>query len=255
MNRLMKYFLIIGLLISTFICPNQIFAQDINDIRDEFLSDDSKVFFTKVDAGNQMRASNSRLQQLNNSKKSKRVDIVRLPDKIYSLTSFSFYVNEDSERISFQNFGTKLIVERKSLKILSDTEVAWTGKVFKMVGKEQVGDVTLIVDRNNNVTGSIDLEGDFYEVKSLGNSGLHALRTVDNSYQKDLNQRNDVKSTGKKMNKVGKGGAKPKVNGNFQHINNTVFCNRPTVTGSLYTKCCIWQRYRWNNFTRHSRSE
>jgi hypothetical protein len=94
-------------------------------------------------------------------------------------------VDELSEVINFQNFGTKLIVEKTSLEVLSDKEVAWIGKVFKSVTKEEVGNVILIIDDNENITGSVDLEGNFYEIRPLGNAGLHALQTVDNRYLKE----------------------------------------------------------------------
>lgn len=185
MNKFTKKWLLGVMLIAMLICSNQIFAQSIVDLKDQISLDKPKAFFTKVNASNQLRASNFRFQRLNNSEKSRRVDIVRLPENIYNLTNLSFYVDELSELINFQNFGTKLIVEKTSLEVLSEKEVAWIGKVFKSVTKEEVGNVTLIIDDNENITGSVDLEGNFYEIRPLGNAGLHALQTVDNRYLKE----------------------------------------------------------------------
>ncbi len=57
---------------------------------------------------------------------------------------------------------------------------------------EEVGDVTLIQNKNGNVTGTIDLEGTFYEIRPLGKSGMHMVRQVDTEYMKDLDRGNDV---------------------------------------------------------------
>jgi hypothetical protein len=112
---------------------------------------------------------------------------------LYKFQRLSFYVDSKTEALDFTESGTKLIIKRKALDIISDEEVAWLGTIFSSKTGDEVGDVTFIQHKENGVTGSIDLEGSFYEIRSLGKSGLHAVQTIDNSFQKALYKKSDTK--------------------------------------------------------------
>jgi hypothetical protein len=63
MNKFTKKWLLGVMLIAMLICSNQIFAQSIVDLKDQISLDKPKAFFTKVNASNQLRASNFRFQR------------------------------------------------------------------------------------------------------------------------------------------------------------------------------------------------
>ncbi len=74
---------------------NLTYAQKIDFANNQFRLDNPKELFTEINSSSQIRANSLRFQKLIDSKKSKRVDIVKLPDKIYDLKYLSFYVDDD----------------------------------------------------------------------------------------------------------------------------------------------------------------
>jgi len=100
----------------------------------------------------------------------------------------SLHVNTETELLSFDETGTKLFIKRTALEIISDKEIAWSGAIYSSRSGEEVGDVTFIQHKENGITGTIDIEGNFYDIRYLGNSGLHAIRTVDKESLKNNSQ-------------------------------------------------------------------
>ncbi len=152
----------------------------------------SNPLFTKTVVHRLSSQSSERITTLTNSRKTKQVDIVRLPYQIWKTEELTFFVDQKTGQLTFDNTGTGLVVRKKSLEILSEDEIAWTGIIYVSTTREEAGDITLILHKERGFTGSIDLEGNFYEIQPLGASGLHTVRSVDTEYQRELYKGNDV---------------------------------------------------------------
>ena len=132
----------------------------------------------------------SKLTKIENSIKAKNVQVVELPDSLYSVEELTFNINPQTESITFDNSGVSISIKRTGIDILSDTEIAWKGIIQPSNGFEEIGNATFIVNDRGQITGTIDVDGIFYEIRSLGQGKIHALRAVKshvkNTTKKDL---------------------------------------------------------------------
>ncbi|MFA5669359.1 MAG: M12 family metallo-peptidase [Balneolaceae bacterium] len=67
------------------------------------------------------------------------------------------------------------MVKRTSIFSVTDTRYVWSGVLISEEDKSEVGEATFLVDENGEVTGNIEIEGTFYELRSLDKTGMHAL--------------------------------------------------------------------------------
>ena len=135
-----------------------------------------------------------RLNKIEKAKKSKKVTIVTLPDDLYKEHLLSFYFDVPKREIKLKKSSStkQIIIKRKEISSLSDTKYVWSGVLVNIEDQSEVGDATFIVNSDNELTGSIDLEGTFYDVRSLGKSGRHALVKLDMEHLSKSNK-NDVR--------------------------------------------------------------
>lgn len=172
------------------------YAQNRDLDKEKFKQKPPKALFEKADKAVLSSSAQEAFTQLSKSKKTKKLDVVRLPEALYNETTLTFEVDARTGSLMFgKGSGTEVTVVRNDLQVLSDDEIAWSGTIMYGLN-EEVGDVTLIQNREGAVTGTIDLEGTFYEIRPLGTSNMHAVRQVDTGYMKDLYRENDV-GTGK----------------------------------------------------------
>ena len=87
---------------------------------------------------------------------------------------------------------TTLFIERDTIKAVGEASFAWSGTVYARRGdRTQLGEVNLFLDEDQQVTGTIRVEGDFYAIRPLG-GGLHALVEDDESkYESGGDPRDD----------------------------------------------------------------
>lgn len=152
-----------------------------------------KPIFEKAGEAALSSSEREKLSKLKKSKKNKRTDVVRLPKALYKEMLLTFTVNAPTGDLMFGNSGGEtLTIVRKDIEVLSDEEIAWTGTIRYGLNEEEVGDVTLIQNREGAVTGTIDLEGTFYEIRPLGRSNMHAVRLVGTGYMEEMYKESDV---------------------------------------------------------------
>jgi len=76
---------------------------------------------------------------------------------------------------------TKLFIRRDGINAIDEGTYAWAGTVRAGPGKKvKIGDVTLIHGEEGEITGTIRIEGEYYQVRPLSND-LHALVEQDES--------------------------------------------------------------------------
>lgn len=110
-----------------------------------------------------------RYNRLKNSKKTKKITIVELPEELHQEKVLSFWVNTKTEAIVSQNSGTdELLIYRDKVQVISDDEYAWLGKIINPSDNSEAGNATFIVQKNGEITGTIDIDGAFFEVRPLG---------------------------------------------------------------------------------------
>lgn len=138
--------------------------------------------------------NNQRYNHLKNSIKTKKITIVELPEELHQEQLLSFWVNTKTEAIVSQNLGTdELFIYRDKVQVLSDDEYAWLGKIINPSNNSEAGNATFIVQKNGEITGTIDIDGAFFDVRPLGASGKHALVQTDIGYFKEAYKNNDVR--------------------------------------------------------------
>lgn len=114
------------------------------------------------------------------------------------INRLSFLIDTKKEEVIFSpnNDVKEIIIEKVNVEILSETEYAWRGIIQDNITKDKIGDATLIVNSQGNVTGNIDVEGVFFEIQPLGNSKKHILVSIGTDYIEEIykDKKNDIQN-------------------------------------------------------------
>ncbi len=124
-------------------------------------------------------AANLRLATLKRPSFSKDVSVVRLPEALHLFDRLDMTIERNSQKLGLGSNGTPVYIKRTSIEILSETEIAWMGTIFADGFTDMIGEAVFIQNRDGHITGTIDIEGNFYRIQSLGQSDLHAIVMVD----------------------------------------------------------------------------
>lgn len=124
-------------------------------------------------------AANLRLATLKRPSFIKDVSVVRLPEALHLFDCLDMTIERNSQKLGLSSNGTPVYIKRTSIEILSETEIAWMGTIFADGFTDMIGEAVLIQNRDGQITGTIDIEGNFFRIRSLGQSDLHAIVMVD----------------------------------------------------------------------------
>ena len=102
----------------------------------------------------------------------KRVHVVKLPNELYKVKAFNVFANEKRKEFSFSmsQGASEFVIVQREVNVISDTEYAWLGDVYKKGTEEILGDATLIENKDGRITGSIDIDRMFFKVRTLKES-------------------------------------------------------------------------------------
>jgi len=102
---------------------------------------------------------------------------IELPDELHQILALRFFVDITNESIQTSMAGgtTEVVAKRKDLQIQNDGSYTWSGDLYA-VGN-YTGDIILAVEPDGEVSGSIDLEGIFWQIRPL-DKRIHMLTKV-----------------------------------------------------------------------------
>jgi hypothetical protein len=147
----------------------------------------------------------------------KNVIIKKIDLELYKHDSFSILVDMESRDLVF-NHGANVnefTIHRNKIERISDDEYLWHGYISEAHSSQVVGDATFIHHKNDGITGSIDIEGQFYQIRPLGTSNLHAVVVVDQNH--NLIDKPDFSHVGKKSESDSQiNGIKQQIDSNLQ---------------------------------------
>ncbi len=103
----------------------------------------------------------------------------------------SIRVNPNTLNWSFNNESgsEELHIIRKSLEAIEESHYVWTGEIYFPKNDKTVGDAVFVQDGEGNITGTIDIEGLFFSIQPLKNSGFHVLIEFDGDEIENRNKR------------------------------------------------------------------
>ncbi|MTI86362.1 MAG: T9SS type A sorting domain-containing protein [Balneolaceae bacterium] len=111
----------------------------------------------------------------------KKAHIVRLPEHLYEEEKLILHVQQKKDGLRFNpgKGGETIEIVQTQIKIMSDTVYSWKGDVYFPDREEPVGDALFVQDHEGRITGTIDIDGEFFRILSLRNSKLHTLIEFD----------------------------------------------------------------------------
>lgn len=133
----------------------------------------------------------NRVQYLSNFKEYKRVHAVQLPTHLYEEETLVLYIDPTKRELRFnKNNGTEIQIVKREISVFNDSIYIWKGDIFNPTNDQIIGDAMLVQNHKGEITGSIDVEGLFFQVRSLGASGLSAIIEYD---EEEVRRQNELK--------------------------------------------------------------
>jgi len=92
---------------------------------------------------------------------------VELPDELHQVLALRLYVDPREESIlTSMPDGVEVIAKRTDLNVLTDGSYTWSGDLYATGNYS--GDIVLSVSPEGEISGTIDLEGVFWQIHPLG---------------------------------------------------------------------------------------
>src|SRR5690625_3176035 len=92
---------------------------------------------------------------------------VELPDELHQVLALRLYVDPREESIlTSMPGGVEVIAKRTDLNVLTDGSYTWSGDLYATGNYS--GDIVLSVSPEGEISGTIDLEGVFWQIHPLG---------------------------------------------------------------------------------------
>ncbi len=183
MNKLKANKLLQLLICSLFLIPTcEIFAQDMGNqperVRD--LINQRKINIPEV--------AQRKIQYFKAFKEYKKVHAVQLPEKLYEEEVLSLYIDVNKRELRFNKHnGTEIQIVKREITVFSDSIYIWKGDIYDPTSDEAVGDAMLVQNQKGEITGTIDVAGLIFQIRSLGASGLSAIIEYD---EEEVNRQN-----------------------------------------------------------------
>ncbi len=131
----------------------------------------------------------SRVQYLREFKEYKKVHVVKLPTHLYEEETLVLYIDPTKRELRFhKNRGTEIQIVKREITVFSDSIYIWKGDIYDPTSDEIMGDAMLVQNHKGEITGTIDVAGMFFQIRSLGASGLSAIIEYDEEEVKKQNQ-------------------------------------------------------------------
>jgi hypothetical protein len=131
----------------------------------------------------------TRAQYYRAFKEYKKVHIVQLPEHLYDEEVLTLYVDTNKRELRFnKNNGTEIQIVKREISVFSDSIYIWKGDIYDPASEEIMGDAMLVQNHVGEITGTIDVGGLFFQIRSLGASGLSAIIEYDEEEVKMQNQ-------------------------------------------------------------------
>ena len=141
----------------------------------------------------------------------KRVHVVKLPNELYKVKAFNVFANEKRKEFSFSmsQGASEFVIVQREVNVISDTEYAWLGDVYKKGTEEILGDATLIENKDGRITGSIDIDRMFFKVRTLKESKNNVIIEMSDEQndepQVDIGSKKNYDSNYGKFSKYNRG--------------------------------------------------
>lgn len=138
----------------------------------------------------------SRAQYYRAFKEYKKVHVVKLPENLYEEEVLTLYIDSDKRELRFsKNNGTEIQIVKREITVFSDSIYIWKGDIYDPTSDEIMGDAMLVQNHKGEITGTIDVAGLFFQIRSLGASGLSAIIEYDEEEVKKQNESREENGT------------------------------------------------------------
>lgn len=137
-------------------------AAQVSTVRDAF-----NTTAVSLDALNE--SQNERLAVIQRNEILEHPVVIEFVENTYNTLVLRFYFDiETHDILTFPNKNTiEILANRTDIQVFKDS-YAWAGDLYS--NDQYTGDITLVVDRNGEVSGTIDIEGLFFKIYPLGHN-------------------------------------------------------------------------------------
>ncbi len=131
----------------------------------------------------------SRAQYYRAFKEYKKVHAVKLPENLYEEEVLTLYIDTNKRELRFnKNNGTEIQIVKREISVFSNSIYIWKGDIYDPISYDIMGDAILVQNHDGEITGTIDISGLIFQVRSLGASGLSAIIEYDEEEVKRQNE-------------------------------------------------------------------
>jgi len=144
-----------------------------------------QLFQIEEDGAKSQQSGSLALQTIKAAKKTKHITHISFPDSLYKYNRFDLYFDLKTERIVDEAYpnAIKLMVQRTDVQVLDGEKgYSWIGSINSPDAKQAIGSIHL-VNTEQQIGGSVDIEGATFEIQPLGNAKDHVLVQHDKEYR------------------------------------------------------------------------